>query len=100
MSGTKHDAGKVRLDLLPFDAVTEIAHVLTFGARKYGDRNWEGGFKWGRLLGACLRHLFAWAGGEDVDQETGRSHLAHAGCCILFLLAHELRGIGEDDRAP
>lgn len=98
MEGLKFDEGKVRLDLLPFDALTEVAKVLTHGANKYGDRNWEKGMKWGRLLGAALRHLFAWARREDLDPETGLSHLAHAACSVLFLLTYTLRGIDGDDR--
>lgn len=30
----------------------------------------------------------------------GESHLAHAACCLLFLLVHEIQGLGEDDRHP
>lgn len=98
MSGTKHDSGKVMLELLPFESLEQIAQVLTFGAKKYAAHNWRGGFAWSRLLGACLRHLFAWARGQDNDPESGLSHLAHAGCCILFLIAHVVNGYGEDDR--
>jgi hypothetical protein len=97
-SGTKHDNGKPRWDLLPGDAVEEIVKVMTFGAEKYGDRNWEKGFRWGRPFAACMRHLWAWWRGIDVDEETGLSHLAHAGACILFMLAFVLRKTGEDDR--
>ena len=96
--GTKHDTGKLRMDLIPVGPLTEIAAVLTDGAAKYAEWNWADGFKWSRLIGALLRHVFAWVGGEDKDQETGLSHMAHAGCCILFLLAHEQHGLGEDDR--
>lgn len=94
----KEDIGKNRLDLLPVGPLEDIAEILTFGAKKYADHNWRNGFKWSRLLGACMRHLFAWSRGEKADPETGKSHLAHAGCCILFLLEHEKRGLGEDDR--
>lgn len=94
----KEDGDKNRLELLPVGPLQDIAEILTFGAKKYADHNWRNGFKWSRLIGACLRHLFAWAGGQDKDPETGKSHLAHAGCCILFLLEHEKRGLGEDDR--
>lgn len=94
----KHDAGKSRLDLLPFDALLEVGKVMERGATKYGARNWELGRAWGRDLAAGLRHLFAWAMGEDRDPESGLSHLAHAACCILFLLAYDLRKIGRDDR--
>lgn len=98
MEGRKDDQGKPRMELLPGDALNEIAKVLTFGAAKYEDRNWERGMKWGRPFGALMRHMWAWWQGEDKDPETGLSHLAHAACCILFLLSYELRKAGEDDR--
>ena len=99
MAAVKHDAEKDRWDLLPYDSVREVVKVLTYGAKKYEDRNWESGFKYSRIYGALQRHITAWfQDGEDNDPETGLSHLAHAGCCILFLLAFKLRGIGKDDR--
>lgn len=96
--GTKHDADKVRLELLSTVAMERTARVLTFGAKKYGEHNWRKGFKWSRLIGALLRHLFAWVCGQDKDPETGLSHLDHAACCIMFLQEHEEYGLGEDDR--
>lgn len=97
--GIKNDSGKARMDLLPPDALDEVANILSFGAIKYGERNWENGFNYGRLIGAALRHIFAFMRGEDNDTETGRSHLGHAACCILMLLALKLRGHGKDDRS-
>lgn len=94
----KADDNKNRVDLLPIGPLEAISEILTFGANKYADHNWRKGFKWSRLLGALMRHTFAWARGEKCDPETGKSHLAHAGCCILFLLEHEQRNLGEDDR--
>jgi hypothetical protein len=96
--GIKYDGEKPRLDLLPTEALEEIAKVLTFGAKKYNDNNWRAGFKWTRVLGALLRHLFAWSRGEDLDPETGLSHMAHAGCNVLFLLTFVLTESGVDDR--
>jgi hypothetical protein len=89
---------KTRFDLVPVGALTEIAEVLTFGAEKYGAHNWSRGTGWSRYFGALLRHLYAWWGGEDRDPETGASHLAHAGCCLLFLLEYQRQGWGSDDR--
>lgn len=89
IEGTKYDESKVRTDLLPTNPLMDIAKVLTFGARKYNDRNWEKGIAWNRVYGALQRHLFAWWNGQDLDPETGLSHLAHAGCCIVFLLEFE-----------
>ncbi len=96
---TKYDQGKARLELIPAASLMQVAMVMEFGSRKYGDENWRSpGFKWKRLIGASLRHLFAFVGGEDKDPETGLSHLAHAACCVLFLLEHQTIGLGEDDR--
>lgn len=100
MSGVKHDGGKDPWHLLPFDALRGIVKVLAFGANKYAARNWEGGMDWSRCFGALQRHLVSWWMGEDggKDPETGYSHLWHAGCCVLFLIAFEIRGVGKDDR--
>lgn len=94
----KFDGDKPRMELLPAGPLVEIARVLTFGAKKYEAHNWRRGFAWSRLYGAALRHLFAHLGGQDKDPETGLSHLAHLGCCVLFLLEHELQRLGVDDR--
>lgn len=94
----KYDGGKPGVELLPTDALEEIAKVLDYGAQKYAAHNWRKGMKWGRLAGALLRHVFAWLRGEDRDEESGHLHLAHAGCCVLFLLSYVLTGTGTDDR--
>jgi hypothetical protein len=94
----KYDSEKTRVELLPYNALLEIAKVMTIGAKKYGDNNWRKGMLWSRLYGACLRHLIAWYEGQDKDEETGLLHLAHAGCCILFLITYQLLGLGTDNR--
>lgn len=95
--GIKYDGGKNPLDLLPFDALATVGLVLEHGAKKYGRRNWEKGMSWSRLFGATLRHLFAFGLGDYYDKDSKLPHLAHAACCILFLLSYSLRNIGEDD---
>lgn len=96
--GRKDDNGKPRYDLIAPELLEDVSKVLTFGAKKYEPRNWEKGMSWGRVFSGAMRHLWAWWGGEDRDKETGLSHLAHAACCIMFLLAYEKRGAGTDDR--
>lgn len=88
-AGLKYDEDKIRTDLLPVNPIMDIAKVLTFGAKKYADRNWERGIAWNRVYGALQRHLMAWWGGQNCDPETGLSHLSHAGCCIMFLMEFE-----------
>lgn len=96
--GRKDDQGKASFFLLPFDALAAIHKVLIFGAIKYAARNWEHGMDWSRPWEACIRHLEAWMRREKGDPESGMSHLWHAGCCILFLIAFELRRVGNDNR--
>jgi hypothetical protein len=88
--GTKYDGGKDRWDLLPWQPVRQIVKVLTFGALKYDGWNWSKGIKYSRVRAALQRHLSEWDERRNHDKETGLHHLAHAGCCLLFLLFYEL----------
>lgn len=96
--GRKDDSGKSPYELIAPELLESTAQVLQFGAVKYDARNWEKGMRWGRVFGAAMRHMWAWWRGEKADPETGFSHLAHAACCVMFLLAYEQRQIGTDDR--
>lgn len=91
-------ATKPALDLIPWAALNEVADVLSYGKDTYGAWNWTRGARWGRYFAALCRHIFAWWGGEDRDPATGKSHLAHAMCDLLFLLEYQRNGWGEDDR--
>lgn len=92
--GVKYDGGKPQWSLVPFKAMTEVVEVLTYGAKKYSADNWcKVPDAKRRYIDAGFRHFTAYVSGEKVDPETGYSHLAHAICCLLFLLAFEK---GED----
>lgn len=96
--GIKHDGGKPPFDLLDPSFLEGTARVLAFGANKYSAYNWAAGMKWSRVFAALMRHMWKWWRGEDVDEETGESHLYHASCCLMFLAHYELYKKGEDDR--
>lgn len=85
--GEKLDLGKDRWDLLPIAQVEYIVKVLTYGAKKYSDDNW----KYvpdipNRYYAAVMRHLSQWRKGQQNDDESHLPHLAHACCCLLFLM--------------
>ena len=83
----KDDYGKARWDLVPWGAMAEVVGVLQVGADKYGEENWRTvPNPHRRYFAAAMRHLLAWWGREQKDPESGKSHLAHAVCCLLFLL--------------
>ena len=85
--GLKLDDGKLRYDLLPFSVMDELVKILTFGAAKYGDNNWQNidGFD-KRYFAAAMRHLSSYAQGEIRDKESGELHLSHALTNIMFLI--------------
>lgn len=102
----KHDAGKPPMRYLGMlrTPLAEVAAVLDFGRKKYpmsGDANWrkvEDGCN--RFLSAAVRHILARCDGEACDAETGRSHLAHAACCVLFALWFDLQTEVPDLQKP
>jgi len=96
--GVKHDAEKIQLELLSRVWIEEVGKVLTFGARKYSPNNWRKGLQITRLLGACLRHVFSFLGGEDNDPESGLSHLGHASACLMFCFETYRNKPNMDDR--
>jgi len=96
--GKKYDSGKPKLYLLPPKSINEVGKVLTFGAEKYDPHNWRKvDDLHNRYSSAALRHIFAHIDGEDADEETGLSHLAHAICCLMFKLEDELIGKSEEE---
>jgi hypothetical protein len=97
-TAVKHDQDKLPMHLLSTEALEQIAAVLQFGAQKYESHNWRKGFVWSRPLSAALRHILAFNNGEDRDPESNLSHLAHAACCIMFLLEFEKTRPELDDR--
>lgn len=96
--GRKDDSEKPPMELLSSIALVEIAKVMGKGRDKYGAHNWRKGIIWSRVFGAALRHIFAWVGGTTEDSETGLNHLAHAACCIMFLLDYTISHPELDDR--
>lgn len=94
----KKDDGKLPVSLVAPDFIFGMARVLAFGVKKYKAWNWVQGKAWSRDLEAAQRHLLLWAGGEDLDPESGESHLFHCACDVMFLCVSQLRGLGTDDR--
>lgn len=99
MAFNKNDTGKPPLYHLAFhsEILSEVCHVLEFGAGLYGLHNWKKGCRWSRYVSAFFRHVFAWMSGESRDPATGLSHIAHAICNLMFLFYYEKNCIGDND---
>lgn len=88
--GRKFDGGKLQYGLLPPAALKATVEILTFGAEKYEPDNWKYvPDSKRRYFDAAMRHLWAWKAGEKDDPETGKNHIAHAMCCLMFLYEHD-----------
>ena len=88
--GKKLDSDKPRFSLIPQGTLQPVVRVLEFGAKKYSENNWRNVENARtRYFDAAHRHIDAYWHGEKKDVETGESHLAHAICCLMFLLAME-----------
>jgi len=89
----KYDTQKCRPELLDPNFLEDLAWVLTAGADKYSDFNWqemvsaEGGYL--RYYGALQRHALALAQGEQVDPESGRHHATHIAANAMILHWHD-----------
>ena len=91
--GRKDDKGKLDWSLLPFSSVEDILKVLEYGAKKYERDNWKRvPNAVHRYQAAFFRHAVAYLNGEKDDPESGLSHLAHAACCLLFLIWFDKNG--------
>jgi hypothetical protein len=77
-TGGAKGAKPQRFDLIPPDALWALAEHFGKGAEKYDDRNWERGTNWSLNFAASQRHMWQWWSGENVDEETGSSHLIAA----------------------
>jgi len=99
IEGKKFDQNKLRLDLIPASTSEALGRVLTFGANKYEDHNWEKGLKWSRVIGALERHIMAIKRREDYDPESGLLHCEHVLANASFL-NHFYRTFPEGDDRP
>ena len=87
--GNKFDGGKPPLHLIPPEFLYAVAEILDFGSKKYAPRNWENGINYSRVYRAAIGHLMDWFMRKGPDAETGKSHLWHAACCVMFLVCYE-----------
>ena len=96
--GLRFNKGKTRHDLVPSFAQEQYAKVLTKGAEKYAERNWEKGMEWSKVLASMKRHILAYESGEDYDPETGLLHMSHVMCNAAFLTEYYKIYPQGDDR--
>lgn len=95
--GTK----KVPFSTVSFPVIAELGNSMLEGARKYGRHNYRTvGVRASVYIDACFRHLSAWWEGEDIDKDSGTSHVIKAMACLMVLRDCMLNDKWVDDRPP
>ena len=83
--GDRFNEGKPKWSLVPQSSLIPMVRVLEFGANKYGEHNWVKGLSIRETCESLKRHLDAFMEGEDIDSDSGLSHIGHIQCNALFL---------------
>lgn len=96
--GTK----KVPIHVIPQQVLGEIGLALLEGSLKYGSYNWRvAGVRASVYFNAQVgRHLSAFWEGEDIDAESGLSHITKAIAGLMVLRDSMIQGNWNDDRPP
>ena len=98
MQGNRFNTGKPKWSLVPQSTLLPMVQVLEFGASKYGEYNWTKGLSVKETCESLKRHLDAYMEGEDVDSESGISHIGHILCNGMFLSFMQQHRPDLDDR--
>ena len=86
----KDTKNKPRLSYIPYSSLVKIAEVRQFGIDKYGENKYDE-VNVEDFLDAALRHIFKHIEGEYIDNESGRSHLAHAATSLILAMHNHER---------
>lgn len=92
---------KAMLSCVPMNVVAEMGLGMAEGMSKYGRHNFRAiGVRSSVYFDATMRHLIAWWEGEDIDPDSGLSHITKAMVSLAVLRDAQMQGKCEDDRPP
>lgn len=94
-------SSKLPFSCVPLAVWCEVAAGMGEGAIKYGKHNWRTvGVRASIYFDATLRHLIGWYEGEDVDPDSGLSHVTKAITSLCVLRDAMIQNNWVDDRPP
>lgn len=86
---------------LPLTVIAEAGVALLEGARKYGRHNYRvAGVRASVYVDAAMGHVMQWWEGEDVDADSGLSHITKAIASLIVLRDAMIQDMLADDRPP
>lgn len=92
---------KAALSTVPGPVLMELGCAMTEGACKYGRHNFRSlGVRGSVYFDAAQRHLWSWWEGEDIDPDSGLSHVTKAIASLVVLRDSMMQDKFTDDRPP
>lgn len=92
---------KVPLSTVSGAVMLEVGLAMLEGAAKYGRHNYRAvGVRASVYYDATMRHLVSWWEGEDIDPDSGISHVTKAIASLVVLRDAMIQEKMQDDRAP
>tara|TARA_R110001592_G_scaffold64378_6_gene197905 strand:+ start:1061 stop:1492 length:432 start_codon:yes stop_codon:yes gene_type:complete len=92
---------KVPMSTVSAPVLMEMGLAMLEGDRKYGRHNYRViGVRASVYYDAAMRHLMAWWEGEDIDPDSGISHITKALSCLAVLRDSMINEKFTDDRPP
>jgi len=92
--GLKYDDDKIKPHLVKPAALEALMEVLTMGAKKYSEDNWEK-VPTVKYEDALIRHYLERGKGEIFDRESKLFHSAHMFANTMFLLMKDMEQYGK-----
>lgn len=92
---------KTPMSTVPAQVMMEIGVGMLEGAVKYARHNYRVvGVRSSVYYDAAMRHMMLWWEGQDLDPDSGLSHVTKAMASLVVLRDAMLQGKLEDDRPP
>jgi len=86
---------------VPLRVLVGVGLAMFEGARKYGRHNYRvAGVRASVYVDAAAGHMMSWFEGEDIDPDSGISHIDKAIASLVVLRDGMYEGNFVDDRAP
>jgi hypothetical protein len=92
---------KAPMSTVPANVLAEVGVAMLEGASKYGRHNYRAvGVRGSVYYDGTMRHIMGWWEGEDIDADSGLSHITKAIASLVVLRDAMIQGKFTDDRPP
>lgn len=92
---------KAKLSVIPAGVLFDLGNAMTEGMVKYGRHNYRhAGVRSSVYYDAAVGHMADWWEGQDIDPESGLSHVTKAIASLVVLRDAMMQGMLKDDRPP